>query len=88
MTDYMGIDFANLDTNIGRCRLSVDPKKKTLIPSTTTQDPTAADYVAVDCPFGTSEGFFRLLNGQVPEECTWDPGLKTRHTENWLRGVL
>jgi hypothetical protein len=88
MTVYMGIDFANKDTNIGRCRLTADVAKKILTPSITTNEPGESDYVAVDCPFGTSEGFFKLLNGQVPDECEWDAGLKTRHTENWLRRVL
>jgi len=88
MTVYMGIDFANKDTNIGRCRLTADFVSKKLTPSITTKEPGESEYVAVDCPFGTSEGFFKLLNGKIPNDCEWDPGLKTRHTENWLRKEL
>jgi Protein of unknown function (DUF429) len=88
MTSYMGIDFANIDTNIGRCKLSVDFERRALTPSIAADEPTASDYVAIDCPFGTSEGFFKLLSGQVPNACEWDAGLKTRQTENWLRRVL
>lgn len=88
MTGYLGIDFANKDTNIGRCRLKVDDTQQLITPTITMDQPEENDYVAVDCPFGTSEGFQRLLMGQRPDPCEWDNGLKTRQTENWLREVL
>ena len=88
MTTYLGIDFANITTNVGRCYLDVDAATRQVTPQLQGQEPTEVACTAVDCPFGTTEGFQKLLVGTIPQDCPWDQGFKTRATENWLRGQL
>src|SRR5438105_627574 len=45
------------------------------------------EKTAVDCPFGTTNGFFMLLRGGVTDDAYLD-GFKTRTTEQWLRQHL
>lgn len=88
MKTYQGIDFANRQTNLGRCYLTVDEESKTLTPQLVLQPDQKPAGTAVDCPFGTSEGFQKLLKGEIPQPCEWDAGYKTRATEHWLRDEL
>lgn len=84
---YRGIDFANRDSNLGRCLLQVDNANKLLTPAADTE-PEEAHPTAVDCAFGTTIGFTSLLAGNIPAACHWDRGFKTRATEHWLRTTL
>ena len=80
---FHGIDFANRDKNIGRCWLQDDGVSLQL----RLQQPVEEEKdtrTAVDCPFGTSRGFGRLLQGLLPPD-EGNDGYKTRETERWLR---
>ena len=64
---FHGIDFANRDNNIGRCWLQDDGVSLQLHLQPPAEE--AADTrTAVDCPFGTSRGFGRLLQGLLPPD--------------------
>ena len=81
---FKGIDFANRQKNIGECYLEVIGQ--TLVAHFDKKD-EQPEQIGVDCPFGTSLGFFRLLQYQTPRHKSGD-AYKTRHTERWLREHL
>jgi len=81
---FRGIDFAGLEDNTGRCDLEVTG---TMLTPHFGDDRREVEMTGIDCPFGSSLGFTRLLMGQDPGYASHD-GYKTRHTERWLREHL
>jgi len=81
MTDevFEGIDLANGGHNLGRCFICDNGSSLTV----TFAEPISIIRTAIDCPFGTTEGFERLLHGEWPNEAPVD-GFKSRKTELWL----
>lgn len=78
---YEGIDLANGLDNLGRCFLCDDGQRLTV----EIEEPgTLIMRTAIDCPFGTTEGFEKLLHGDWPTEQPID-GFKSRKTELWLK---
>ncbi|MBI3200081.1 MAG: DUF429 domain-containing protein [Myxococcales bacterium] len=76
---FHGIDFANVEAHHGQCWLVDDGT--TLTARFNPQEPVVR--TAVDCPFGTSQGFEALLKGEITEPS--DDGFKTRATERLMR---
>ena len=81
---FKGIDFANREQNIGVCCLEVTNRTLTVHFDT---DVSEVEATGIDCPFGTSLGFWRLLQGQDPGYDSKDD-FQTRHTDRWLREHL
>jgi len=84
-TVFHGIDFANKKANHGQCWLIDDGAHLSArfgaAPSETLQ------RTAVDCPFGTTVAFERLLRGEPATNETVDV-FKSRATERLLRRVV
>jgi len=79
---YEGIDFANIQKNIGHCYVADDGN--TLQAEPNRDHSQELKLRAVDCPLGVCFGFSGLLAGNLPQDIGGD-GYKTRTTERWLR---
>lgn len=80
---YEGIDFANIQNNVGRCYVADNGHELHVLP--VVPDPNIKlTRRAVDCPLGVSSGFTDLIQGHLPSDDGED-GYKTRKTERWLR---
>ena len=77
---YEGVDLANGFANLGKCFILDDGASLTI---TLDEDRFPVARTAIDCPFGTTEGFWSLLQGEWPSEEPVD-GFKSRRTERWL----
>lgn len=80
---FEGVDFAG-KKNIATCYLKV---ANDILSPHFGDSPDSIERTGVDCPFGTSLGFSRLLQNQPPNYDSSD-AFKTRHTERWLRAHL
>jgi hypothetical protein len=80
---FKGIDFANqADANV-TCYLEVENGVLKAHPD---DGHEPVERTGIDCPFGISLGFWRLLTGAAPGP--FHDHFKTRHTERWLRELL
>jgi len=83
---YLGIDFANIEKNVGNCL--IDDDGQTLSARFTDKVPHVSEVrlTAIDCPLGTSQGFEMGLRGELSDVS--EDGWKTRLTERTLRSVV
>ena len=83
---YLGIDFANIEQNVGRCL--IDDDGHTLRARFAEELPHISEVklTAIDCPLGTSQGFEMSLRGELCPVS--EDGWKTRLTETKLRSVV
>jgi len=80
---FKGIDFASRADNVGLCYLEVADRTLTVHHEDRQE---SFEGTGIDCPFGTSLGFWKLLCNEDPGHS--EDGFKTRHTERWLRNHL
>jgi hypothetical protein len=85
MTTFHGIDFANKKANHGECWIVDDGQRLTA--SFAPPPGGAVVRTAVDCPFGLTIAFSRLLQGRVARNEAVDV-FKSRATERLLRTVV
>lgn len=77
---FHGIDFANIKAHHGQCWLVDDGA---VLRASFVEARGPVTTTAVDCPFGTTEGFESLLRGDLPSMSK--DGFKTRGSERLMR---